>query len=222
MKMEKHLHIFNMIVHLSLVSALFLCLFSSCSPSTRKNEVASASDSLQQENSDSSQIKQLIWDYNLNQIDTFAVGDVDGDGNNDQAIIQPLTFFYRNNQMDSQYVKIAFTCSIPAIKHYNGFKGLIANVGDLDGNHTDEVAYCPDWYQSNAGGIYIYGYRQNKWTLFGSGSIRRDVIREQKDPIEYLKNRIKRINNHSFYLTQSVWNADVADFIDSAIIVTIQ
>ncbi len=164
--------------------------------------------------SDSLLMKELIKEYDLNRIDTFIVGDVNGDGVKDKAVILPLTFINVNNKIVNQYVNIAFTCNISMLKHSNGFHGLIANVGDLDGNNSDEIVYCPNWYQSNSGGIYIYGYRRNKWTLFSSGSIRRDILEEQNNPIKYLKSRIKKIDNYSFLLTQHVWT-DEGKFIDS-------
>lgn len=164
--------------------------------------------------SDSLQIDQLITDYGLDRIDTFAVGDVDGDGKRDKAIIHPLTFFYRNGKMDSQYVHITFTCDIPKIKHYNGFSGSVTNVGDLDGNGTQEILYYPYWYQSNSAGIFIYGYRKHAWTLFARGSVRRDIISEAEDEITYLRTMVKKIDNTSFKLTEHLWN-DEADLVDS-------
>ena len=171
-------------------------------------------------NSDSIQINQLIKDYNLNRIDTFTIGDVDGDGIKDKAFIQPLTFFFLNNKIDSQYVNITFSCKIPIIKHYNGFGGIVADLGDLDGNKTDEVIYYPDWYQSNNAGIFIYGYSHNTWTLLGSGSIRRNEVSEAKDPIKYLKSRVKKVDNSSFRVSEYIWNGD--DLVDSTKIIFIK
>ena len=171
-------------------------------------------------NFDSVQIKQIVNDYDLNRTDTFDVGDVNGDGKKDKAIVQPLTFFFRNGKTDSQYVNITFTCNLPPVKHYDGFKGMVANAGDLDGNKTDEIIYYPDWYQSNSGGIYVYGYTQNKWTLLGSGSIRRESVEEAKDPIKFLKSRIKKINNKSFLITEKIWVDDKT--IDSAKTISIK
>ena len=167
------------------------------------------------ETSDSLYIKQFVKDYNLSRIDIFAVGDVDGDGKKDKAIVQPLTFFFRNNKMDSQYVNITFTCSIPPIKHYNGFQGLVVNVGDLDGNNTDEILYYPDWYQSNSAGIYIYRYYQNKWTLLAKGSVRREKIAEAKDPIKFLKSLVKKVGKKSYELTEHTWSEDGSTIVDT-------
>ncbi len=208
-----------MIRKITFIVTLLSGLAISCSPppADNANKLARTNDSLVSKGdsiakSDSLKIKQLISDYDLSRADTFAVGDVNGDGKKDKAIIQPLTFFFHNNKIDSQYVNITFTCDLPAIKHYNGFSGLIANVGDLDGNKTEEIAYCPDWYQSNDAEFYIYGYRQNKWILFGMGAIRRDAIAEAKDPVLFLKSRVKKINNSSFKLTEHVWvDASIVD-----------
>ena len=202
------------------ISILYFLLTTSCSsPNVNKANSTSTDDTLTTKTdstakSDSLLMKELISEYDLNRIDTFVVGDVNGDGENDKAVILPLNFIYFNNKIVNQYVNIAFTCNISMLKHSNGFQGLIANVGDLDGNKTDEIVYCPDWYQSNSGGIYIYGYRRNKWTLFCSGSIRRDILEDQINPIKYLKSRIIKIDNYSFKLTQHVWTED-GSFIDS-------
>lgn len=175
----------------------------------QKNDTADAKrDSIAK--ADSLQFIQFILDNGLNRIDTLSVGDVNGDGKKDKAFIQP---FFHNSQTDSQYVNITFTCEIPAIKHYNGFSGLIANVGDLDGNKTDEIIYYPSWYQSNEAAIYIYGYSKRKWKLFATGWIRRDLIAKASDPILFLKSRVKKIDNKSFKLTHHIWRDD--DIIDS-------
>lgn len=196
----------------SYILALLIGLALSCTSTSsdnvketvqKNNTVDAKRDSIAK--ADSLQIKQHILNNNLNRIDTFSVGDVDGDGKKDKAFIQPLTFFYHNGQIDSQYVMINFTCEIPAIKHYNGFRGLIANVGDLDGNKTDEIIYCPSWYQSMEAAIYIYGYNQRKWKLFATGSIRRDLIAKTSDPILFLKSRVKKMDNKSFKLTHHIW-----------------
>lgn len=127
--------------------------------------------------------------------------------------------------MDSQYVNITFSCNIPAVKHYNGFHGLVVNLGDLDGNKTDEIMYYPDWVLGNWAGVFIYGYRKNKWTLFGSGSVRRDVIFEKKDPIKFLKNRVKKIDNKSFNFTEHIWREQKEGddlIVDTVVTITIK
>lgn len=197
------------------------CAFAiSCNPERNPTvEKTALSDSLRTLDSmlaaDSLEIHQLVEEYDLGRTDTFEVGDVNGDGKIDKAIIQPLTFFFHNGTMDSQYVNITFDCAVPAIKHDPGFKGLVVNVSDLDGNGTDEILYYPSWYQSNSAGIYIYGYRNGQWELFESGSIRRDLVHEQNDPILYLKSRVKKIDNRSFYLTEHLFAEDIAEHIDS-------
>jgi hypothetical protein len=206
---------------------LILLITISCSsPTDNRKSIIKTADSLTtkiayNKNEDSLQMNQLIKEYDLNRIDTFLIGDLDNDGKKDKAIIQPLIFYFRNDKIDSQFVNITFTCKIPSIKHYNGFQGLIANVGDLDGNKTDELVYYPDWYQSNSAGIYIYGYRQNKWTMLGSGSIRRDIVDEQIDPLKFLKSRINKVDNYSFNLTQHIWTEE-GKFVDSTIRVNIK
>lgn len=170
--------------------------------------------------SDSLDVIKFIKDFALDRADTFIVGDVNGDRKVDKAIIEPATFIYRDGKVDSQYVNISFTTDIPVIRHYNGFHGLIANVGDLDGNKTDELIYYPDWFIGNMASIYIYGLRDGEWKLFADGSQRRDIIFETKDPIKYLQSRVEKIDNNSFKLTEITMNEN-AEFIDSTSIVFI-
>ena len=75
---------------------LFLQILSltvSCSsPTDNRKDINETGDSLIPKivyikNKDSLQINQLIKKYDLNSIDTFAVGDVNGDGKEDKAII---------------------------------------------------------------------------------------------------------------------------------------
>ena len=207
----------------------FICalLLTSCFSSENKlEEQLKAADSLILETEsllksvDSLPIKQLIQDHDLNSTNTSSIGDVNGDGQIDSAIINPYTFYYRDGQIDSQFVNISFTCNIPSIKHYDGFNGLIVNVGDLDGNKTDELLYYPDWYQSNSAGIFIYGYKQNKWTLFAQTTIRRDILNETENPIKFLQSRVKKIDNKSFYLTEHCWRD--TDIVDSIRTINIQ
>lgn len=190
----------------------FICalLLTSCFSSENKlEEQLKAADSLILETEsllksvDSLPIKQLIQDHDLNSTNTSSIGDVNNDG-----------------QIDSQFVNISFTCNIPSIKHYDGFNGLIVNVGDLDGNKTDELLYYPDWYQSNSAGIFIYGYKQNKWTLFAQTTIRRDILNETENPIKFLQSRVKKIDNKSFYLTEHCWRD--TDIVDSIRTINIQ
>jgi hypothetical protein len=203
---------------LNIISTILIGLTIACSPPPTDNETKSNQTALRTEKDsitklDSLEKRQLIEDYHLNYIDTLTIGDVDGNGKKDLAFIQPYN-------LDSQYVNIAFSCDISSIKHFNGFSGLIANVGDLDGNKTEEIIYYPEWFQSNSAGIYIYGYKNNKWTLFGKGSIRRDKISGAKDPIAYLKQSVKKIDNKSFKLTEHIWHD--TDIIDSTSIIIIQ
>jgi hypothetical protein len=177
--------------------------------------------------SDSLKDKKLIKDldqdiknFDLNKIDTFSIGDINGDGIKDKAIISQAKFIIYDNKIDSQYVEISFTCNIPSFKHYNGFQGLCVSVGDLDGNKTEEFIYYPFWYTSNWGGIYIYGYRYNKWALFGSAGIRRYFVDESKNPLKYLQSRVTKIDNKSFKLKEHIWRD--SDIVDSVITVKIK
>lgn len=196
---------------------MFMTIACSSPRQDNKNNLSSADIAKTKTDSaakaDLSEKNKLIEEFGLNYTDTIPVGDVDGNGKKDIAYIQPYN-------LDSQHVYITFSCDIPAIKNISGFSGLIVNVGDLDGNKTEELIYYPEWFQSNSAGIFIYGYKNNKWVLFGHGSIRRDIIADAKDPIAFLKNRIKKIDNKSFKLTEHIWRE--ADIVDSTSIIKIE
>lgn len=143
-------------------------------------------------------------DYDLKEATAYSLDDVNGDGLLDTAIIYPLTFFVHNEQVDSQFVNIKISCFPKTIKHFDGFKGFIVSIEDLDGDKNNELLYCPDWYQSAWAGIFIYGFKQNSWKLYGSGSIRRDILYESEEPTKYLKNRVKKIDDKSFQIINAV------------------
>jgi hypothetical protein len=194
----------------TIMSTIILLLTISCSSPNKKekaddifNQLIAWSDSVSK--ADSLQVQKLIKDYDLNRKDTYLVGDIDGNGIKDSATIQPLNLFFHNNKIDSQFVYISFTCNVPKIKYYGGFQGLLVDLGDLDGNKTEEIMYYPYCIKGQDQFI-IYGYKQDKWIEFARGFIRREILKEQKDPIKYLKSKVKKINNKSFELTQEVWS----------------
>lgn len=203
------------------ISTICMCLLLSCSPAGTGSDdkQASSADTLALKRdsllTDSSKLKELIKEYDfLKHVDTLRVGDVNGDGRKDTAILQNYVFFSPRGDLDSQYVNISFTCRISHIKHDNGFSGLITSVGDLDGNKTEELIYFPDWYQSNSGMFYVYGLKEEKWLLFTKGELRRDIVREAKDPVAYLRKRVKKIDNTSFKITEHLWrDTDIVDSI---------
>lgn len=185
---------------------LYLVIIS-CSSLTDKKEKSSniekaKSDSIRK--ADSLELKKLFENGQLEVVDTILVGDVNGDGKKDTAIILPHNIV-SNFKLDSQYVEIKFTCKLPSIIHYSGFHGTLINVGDLDGNNTNELLYWPAWYQSNDGLMYIYGFRHNKWKLFASGNIRADIVGESKDEKKFLRSRVKKNNNKSFKFIVHSW-----------------
>ena len=202
-----------------IIPTFIFIVIGSCSNHKDNKTIVAASIDTVSVNKDSLKTQQLIKDYDLNRTDTFDVGDVDADGRMDTAFINPLKFFFHNGQIDSQYVNISFTANVNPIKHYNGFQGIVVNAGDLDGNKTDEVIYLPDWYQSNSAMFYIYGYKKQKWVQFTKGEIRRDIAREQKDELAFLKSRVKKINNGSFKLTEHIMKD--TEFVDSTRIILI-
>lgn len=129
---------------------LFIVILPSCSSSSDKQPIIIPSlkgdeyfnDSISK--TDSLNISALIDDFDLNLADTFHVGDVNADGKNDLAIVNPANYNYVDGKIVNEYVNISFNSAIPEIRHNNGFHGLIVDAGDLDGNNTDELIYYPD------------------------------------------------------------------------------
>lgn len=198
---------------------LFFCIatfYLSCTQPQNPKNAPTPADSVAGTQTDTSATD--TDEFNFAQNDTLPVGDVNGDGQNDLAI---LVNHDPRSAADSEYVTVSFTCAVPPFVHTNGFHGLMANAGDLDGNGTDELIYYPDWYQSNWGGFFIYGYRGGKWELFGNGTARRDIVGEAKDPVKYLQSRVKKIDNHRFRITDHVMDEETADIADSVSIVHI-
>lgn len=150
-------------------------------------------------------------DYDFGRNDTLPLGDVNGDGRNDTAI---LLNHVPQNDADSQYVDITFTTPMPSIRHASGFHGIMANAGDLDGNGTEEILYYPDWYQSVWAGLYVYGYRNGKWVKFGSGTVNRNFVWEAQDPIRFLQSRVQKINNRQFRFVEHVIDEETADVVE--------
>jgi hypothetical protein len=206
-----------------IILAILLVLTVCCSsPSDKKGEKQSVDSKTAKEDSirkaDSLELKRLFEDGQLDLIDTIPVGDVNGDGKKDTAIILPHNVV-NNFKLDSQYVEIKFTCNIPSIFHYSGFHGALINIGDLDGNNTNELLYWPAQYQSNDGLMYIYGFKFNKWKLFASGNIRADIVGKSKNELKFLRSRVKKINNKSFKFFIHSW-CD-GSIVDSAKIIKI-
>lgn len=149
-------------------------------------------------------------DFERHINDTIPLGDLNGDHKGDTAIIMSHAPQSAN---DSDYVTITFNNGMPNLIHGNAFHGLLANVGDLDGDGTCEVLYYPDWYQSNWAGIFIYALYNEKWQMIGQGTIRRDILAEAGDPIKFLQSRVKKVDNRHFRITDHEMNdeGDIAD-----------
>jgi hypothetical protein len=189
---------------------VFLILAAACSSTTPQQEkekhrldsIKTINDSIRK--ADSLDLSDQFERGDLARIDTIAVGDMNGDGREDTAIIFPHNVV-NHFKLDSQYVEIKFSCKMPPLFHYSGFHGTLINVGDLDGNHTCELLYWPAWYQSNDGLLYVYGFRHNQWELFASGNIRADIVGESNDEVKFLRSRVKKIDNKSFRFIVHSW-----------------
>jgi hypothetical protein len=123
---------------------------------------------------------------------TKITGDFNGDGQKDFAVVIPP---YQNEDglCEQCIAKVAFTNNIDSITvFYEANGAMLFNVGDLDGNKTDELLLIPDWFNSCLGTQIVYTYKSDKWDTIASGEIYRCSPR----------NTIEKIKNGQFTMTE--------------------
>lgn len=95
----------------------------------------------------------------------FASGDFNGDGRKERMwLIKPQLTDNDNNcvgKCDS-YIKFSDP-AIPMIKVADCVGGNPLNLGDLDGNGTDEIGILPGWFQGCWRSYLVYTYKSKKW-----------------------------------------------------------
>lgn len=186
----------------SLVAIMFVVVaFQACKFPDKKQAAA-----------DSSDLMDKI--FSTPTVDTFQIGDVDGDGKKDRAFLKkPITEgFVDPDEGNAECpggcnVEISFSTDIPVIKHETSIGGFLMDAGDLNEDGKSELLYVPDWITSCWGGLFLYTYDGQKWSNPGSVGI------YYCDEQDYLK-RIRKIDKNSFILIGQDWNDDQTVLID--------
>lgn len=133
-------------------------------------------------------------------------GDFNGDGNIDTAKVLPAWSYDSTSWIcPYAYTTIIFGEPMDSIVIDGMPDAYIMNVGDLDGNGSDELQIIPEWYNSCWGGVVIYAYQKNKWAEIAStGNIYRCNER----------NRVRKIKNGVFLIITDSIDIELGDHVD--------
>src|SRR5687767_8671413 len=126
--------------------------------------------------------------------DTIIVGNFDGDDRMDSAQLWvPLM----HNEMfgcKTCNTEIRFSNGLKTIFHENDVGYRLENVGDLNQNGLDDIAYCDSWYMGCRGTYEIYIMDKTGWTqIYGKEYIGCGDTRGLKARIKVLGNKKIRL-----------------------------
>jgi hypothetical protein len=168
-----------------------LLIFVTLTLLTACNQTGKTFDNASQEQTETTQkIISQTWERKSLLPDSLTkiTGDFNGDGQKDFAVVIP-PFQNNSGQCEQCVTKIAFSNNIDSITISTEANGaMLFNVGDLDGNKTDELLLIPDWMNSCWGLQSVYTYKNNTWDTIVTDRIYRCNI----------YNRIKKIKNGMF------------------------
>jgi hypothetical protein len=154
-------------------------------------------------------------------IDTFYFGDLNNDGQKDTAIVfSPFCAYFTADDSyeggcedDSCFTNVKFSFTPFILSHSSalGFQTFFST-GDLNTDGIKEVAFIPNWFQSCWQSIFVYSLADNKWDQIGEGRV-------YACSDEDFSRRVSKINNHRFKIITTIWNYDLTELVDSAIVI---
>lgn len=156
-------------------------------------------------------------------IDTFLLGDLNGDKFEDTAIVfspmhaypSPDDFSGGGCEDDSCLTVVQFNFTSTKLKHPRalGFQTLFA-IGDLNDDGYNEIGFIPKWFQSCWQSLYVYSFGINGWEMIGDGSV-------YACSDEDFSKRVIKFNSTSFGINSNTWNEDGSEMIDTLKIITL-
>lgn len=131
--------------------------------------------------------------------DTFVVGNFNGDGITDTAQLWVPRGHHEMFGCKVCKTEIRFSTGIKTIHHSDDVGSTLENVGDLNGDEIDDIAYCRDWYMGCRRTFQIYLMNKDHWIeVLGMEFIACGDKRS-------LKSRIQQLPNHQI----KIWGDDV-------------
>ncbi|MDI9312131.1 MAG: hypothetical protein QM535_18095 [Limnohabitans sp.] len=135
--------------------------------------------------------------------DTIVLGDMNNDKIIDTAFVYtPPTLktidekgelLYSFGCVDNKcFNKIKFSNNLPDLYFEDSVWGSVDITEDIDNDGIKEIVFCPSWFVSCWGNLYLYSLKNNKWKEIAK-------IECNRCGDEKLKTHIKKIKN-SYYL----------------------
>jgi hypothetical protein len=144
------------------------------------------------------------------RIQKIPAGDLNHDGSADTITVFPPRYIIPGNPLegcvgDTCSCTVRFSCHLPDIQKVTGTGLYFSNIGDLDGDGIDELAFIPQWPTSVWQALYVYSFRMGKWTLQGEGSVNISAL--DSDP-QFIKKHIRSADSRHFVILSDSLGAD--------------
>ena len=182
------------------VVVLILVLVSSCHNASTDKSTTISTDTTKASQPATSLIEGK--DTFIRVIDTFAIGDINGDGKEDTAYVTG-PFFNQEKQAckDSCQSSIRFSSGIPSLQLGPSIGGTVYAQTDVTDDGRCEILFVPDWFQSCWSGMSIYSFRGNAWVRLGEAS-----VYSCADSVSY--NRVRKAGKGHIEYRNDEWDDD--------------